>query len=163
MSASEQELFALLDQLGIAHETTEHPPIFTAEEGHALAARIPGRACKNLFLKDKKGVLWLVVLPADKKADLNTLEKKLHSARLSFGNPTLLGEVLGITPGSVTPFALINDNERRVTPVLDAEMMQAGLVNYHPLRNDASTTLQADDLLKFIAFFGYKPVILDVA
>lgn len=159
MPITEIELFAFLDQLGIAHSTVEHPPIFTAEEGFAWDDKIPGLGCKNLFLKDKRDKIWLAVMPANKRADINSLEKRIGSARLSFGKPELLMEVLGITPGSVTPFALMNDTERRVTVVLDEDMMASQEVNYHPLRNTASTTLKTTDLLLFINKLGYEPRI----
>jgi Ala-tRNA(Pro) deacylase len=155
------QLFALLDSLGIPHKTIEHPPIFTFEEGRQLHHKIPGMHCKNLFLKDKKGKLWLVVMPGDKRAHLARLEKEIGAGRLSFGKPELLMEVLGVPAGSVTPFALIHDSARRVTVVLDKDMMGAGMVNYHPLCNDASTSLQASDLLKFIKHLSYCPIIAE--
>jgi len=161
MPATQEALFALLDKLGIAHQTVAHPPIFTAEQGKAFESKIPGMPCKNLFLKDKKDVLWLVVLPVAKRAQLARIEHAIGSARLSFAKPELLLEFLGITPGSVTPFALMNDAKRRVTVVLDADMMKAGLMNVHPLRNDASTALLADDLLKFIKVLRYNPQIVN--
>lgn len=161
MTATQDSLFAALDKLGIAHQTIAHRPLFTVEDGRDLHGKIPGMHCKNLFLKDKKDKLWLVVMPGDKRAHLTRLEKAIGSARLSFGKAELLQEVLGIAPGSVTPFALLNDQARRVTVVLDKDMMQAPLVNYHPLRNDASTALSAADLLKFISSLSYTPVIAD--
>src|ERR1700722_358631 len=97
-SSTPQQLFAFFDQLGIEHSTIEHPPIFTVEDGRAWHDKIPGRHGKNLFLKDKKGKIWLVVMPADKRADLARLEKTIDAARLSFGKPELLLEVLGLTP-----------------------------------------------------------------
>src|SRR5690349_9978587 len=109
MAATPDELFAFLDQLGVAHSTISHPPFFTVEEGRDWHDKIPGRHGKNLFLKDRKDRIWLVVMPADKRADLNRLEKRIGAARLSFGKPDLLAEVLELTPGSVTPFGLIND------------------------------------------------------
>lgn len=159
--ATEKELFAKLDALGIAHSTVEHPPMFTVEDGRDWHDKIPGMHCKNLFLKDKKDKLWLVVMPADKRANLNRLEKTIGAARLSFGKPDLLLEILGITPGAVTPFALLNDLPRRVTVVLDKDMAAAEKVNYHPLRNTASTTLEAKDLIKFIKSLSYNPLIAD--
>ncbi|MCL2468979.1 MAG: prolyl-tRNA synthetase associated domain-containing protein [Alphaproteobacteria bacterium] len=161
MTATEAELFAHLDRLGIAHETVEHKPMFTVEDGIDLRETIPGLDCKNLFLKDKKGAIWLVVMPADKRALTNQLEKSLGSARLSFGAPPLLLEVLGITPGAVSPFALLNDHKSLVNVVLDSDMMAAPLVNFHPLRNTASTALKTEDLLRFIQSLSYKPVITD--
>ncbi len=161
MTPFERAFFALLDELGIVHSTVEHRPLFTVEEGRDLHDTIPGMHCKNLFLKDKKGKLWLVVMPGDKRAQLTQLEKTIGAARLSFGKPELLKEIMGIEPGSVTPFALINDHSRRLTVVLDKDMMAAPLLNFHPLRNNASTTLSANDLLRFIKHLSYSPLIAD--
>jgi Ala-tRNA(Pro) deacylase len=154
-------LFTLFDQLGIAHSTIEHRPLFTVEDGRDLHHTIPGLHCKNLFLKDKKGKIWLVVMPGDKRANLGKLEKRIGAARVSFGKAELLMEVLGMTPGAVTPFALINDKARRVTVVLDSDMLESKQVNFHPLRNDASTTIQTADLVKFIKALGYVPLVTD--
>lgn len=162
MPASPADLFAFLDQLGIAHSTVEHPPIFTVEEGRAWHDKIPGLHCKNLFIKDRKGGFWLVVLPGEKRADLGRLEKLLGAPRFSFARPDLLLEVLELTPGSVTPFGLINDRDRRVRVVLDQEMLAAEFVNYHPLHNAASTTLRSADLVRFVEALGYQPVIVSV-
>ena len=161
MTATTQELFALFDRLGIAHSTVTHPPFFTVEEGREWHDKIPGLHCKNLFLKDKKGAIWLVVMPGDKRADIKGLEKRLGAPRFSFGKPELLMEVLGLTPGSVTPFGLINDGARRVTVVFDHDMLQSPAVNFHPLKNDASTTIASEDLVKFAQALGYEPLITD--
>ncbi len=114
MSATPEQLFAFFDKLGIAHTTIEHPPFFTVEEGRVWHDKIPGLHGKNLFLKDKKDKLWLVVMPAEKRADLGRIEKQVGAARVSFGKPELLLEVLGVTPGSVTPFGLMNDTGEAV-------------------------------------------------
>lgn len=161
MTHTPEQLFAFFDKLGIEHETISHPPLFTVEEGRDWHDKIPGLHCKNLFLKDKKGKLWLVVMPGDKRAHLNKLEREIGAARCSFGKPALLEETLGITPGSVTPFALLNDTSRKVTVVLDTDMMNATMVNFHPLRNDASTVLKSTDLMKFIKELGYSPLLAD--
>jgi Ala-tRNA(Pro) deacylase len=161
MTATPDELFALLDGLGVEHSTMTHPPIFTVEEGRDWHDKIPGLHCKNLFLKDRKDRIWLVVMPGDKRADLNRLEKRLSAARLSFGKPELLREVMGLTPGSVTPFGLVNDVRRRVTLVVDVDLPNSEWVNCHPLHNAASTTLRSADLLRFARALGYDPVIVD--
>jgi len=161
MTATQQQLFDFLDGLGVEHGTMTHPPIFTVEEGRAWHDKIPGLHCKSLFLKDRKDKIWLVVMPGDKRADLNRLEKTVQAARLSFGKPELLLEVLGLTPGSVTPFGLINDVTRRVTVVIDQDLLKSEWVNFHPLRNDASTTLRSPDLMRFFGALGYAPLIVD--
>ncbi|MGD0430433.1 MAG: prolyl-tRNA synthetase associated domain-containing protein [Acetobacteraceae bacterium] len=159
--ATQEELFAYLDRLGIAHSTMTHPPIFTVEEGREWHHKVPGLHCKNLFLKDKKEKIWLAVMPGDKRADLNRLEKRVRAARMSFGKPDLLLEVIGLTPGSVTPFGLINDEARRITVVVDEDLPKSEWVNFHPLHNAASTTLRSADLLRFIRALGYEPLIVD--
>jgi Ala-tRNA(Pro) deacylase len=160
VAATPEDLFALLDRLGIEYSTVEHPPFFTVEEGRPWHDRIPGLHCKNLFIKDRKGGIWLVVMPGDKRADIGRLEKLLSAPRFSFARAELLQEVLELTPGSVTPFGLINDLQRRVTVVLDQDMLDAEWVNYHPLRNAASTTLRSADLVRFIRALGYEPIIV---
>ena len=161
MPATPDDLFAFFDRLGIAHSTVAHPPFFTVEDGRAWHDKIPGRHGKNLFLKDKKDKIWLVVMPAEKRADLSRLEKRIGAARLSFGKPELLLEVLGLIPGAVSPFGLINDKQKRVTVVVDPDLLTGGTVNFHPLHNAASTTIASEGLLKFMRALGYEPLIAD--
>ncbi|WP_137388620.1 prolyl-tRNA synthetase associated domain-containing protein [Rhodoligotrophos defluvii] len=158
--ASREDLFRRFAELGIATHTTEHPPVFTVDEARALRGSIPGGHCKNLFLKDKKGVVWLVVALEDAVVDLKALPEKIGSGRLSFGSAALMRELLGVEPGSVTPFGLINDTEHRVKVVLDSAMMQHDRLNYHPLSNDATTTIRAEDLLRFIRSCGHEPKVV---
>lgn len=160
-SCSVDELFSFLDRLGVEYQTTQHPPIFTAEEGRAWQDKIPGTHCKSLFLKGERGGFWLVVMLAEKRADLAGLARRLGSARLSFAKPEVLHEVLGITPGSVTPFALLNDKARQVQVVLDEQMLACEKVTYHPLHNTASTTVRAVDFLKFVRALGYEPNVVE--
>jgi Ala-tRNA(Pro) deacylase len=162
MPATPDQLFARLAELGIAATTHRHPPLFTVEESRRLRGAIPGGHCKSLFLKDKKGQLWLVVRLEDRRLDLKRLDRLIGSARLSFGQPELLEAALGVTPGAVTPFALINDRERRVRVVLDRAMLALELLNYHPLENTATTTIRSADLLRFIAACGHEPAIVDL-
>lgn len=147
--------------LGIESVTFEHRPVFTVGEGAAFKALIPGGHTKNLFLKDKKAGFWLVTALWDTEVDLKWLPQRLNCARLSFANAGLLLEVLGLTPGSVTPLGLVNDREKRVVPVLDARLFSCGTVNCHPLRNDRTTNLSPQDLLRFIKVLGHDPVIVD--
>lgn len=161
MPATPEQLFAFFDELGIAHSTVEHQPLFTVEDGRDVWHKIPGLHCKNLFLKDKKDKIWLIVMPGDKRADIGRIEKDIGAARLSFGKPELLLEVMGLTPGAVTPFGLINDTAKRVTVALDRAIVDSAQVNFHPLHNAASTTIASGDLVKFIKSLGYAPVILN--
>jgi Ala-tRNA(Pro) deacylase len=162
-AATPDDLFLRLDRLGIRHTTHRHPPVFTVAESAALRGQLPGGHCKSLFLKDKKGGLWLAVMLEDRRIDMNKLADRLGAPRFSFGRAELLVEVLGVTPGSVTPFALINDAERRVTVVLDEEMLEHDPLNYHPLSNDMTTAVAPADLLRFIADCGHAPRILNLA
>jgi Ala-tRNA(Pro) deacylase len=157
MPATMDDLLHRLDDLGIKATTQRHAAVFTVEEAKAERGDLAGGHCKCLFLKDKKGALWLVVALEDRKMDLKALRHQIGAAALSFGRPERLLEVLGVTPGSVTPFALINDGARLVNVVLDREMMELDLVNYHPLTNQATTTLSPGDLLAFIEACGHQP------
>jgi Ala-tRNA(Pro) deacylase len=161
--ATPDDLFALLDRLGIPHATVSHPPLFTVEQSQALRGKIAGGHTKNLFLKDKKDRLYLVVALGSAHIDLKTLHRQLGSDRLSFGKPQLLMEVLGVPAGSVTPFALINDRGGRVTVILDADMMRHERLNYHPLENTATTNIAREDLVRFIRSCGHEPRIMAVA
>jgi Ala-tRNA(Pro) deacylase len=155
----EETLYEHLRALGITWTHYAHVPVFTVEEALQVNLTQPGGHTKNLFLKDKKGGLWLVVLRDDFKLDLNALSKQIGAPRFSFGSGELLVETLGVPPGSVTPFALINDTEHKVRVVLDAEMLKQEPLNYHPLRNDRTIAVSRDDLLKFIASCGHIPMI----
>jgi Ala-tRNA(Pro) deacylase len=163
LPASRQDLFARLARLGISSETVEHEAVFTVEQSARLERLLPGGHTKNLFLKDKKDKLFLVVALSTARIDLKRLHKLLGCDRLSFGRPELLTEVLGVPAGSVTPFALVNDRAQRVTVILDADMMRHERLNYHPLENTATTNISAEDLLRFIAECGHAPRILAVA
>lgn len=164
MPATREDLMARLDALGIETKTLDHERVFTVEESAKIDREIEGGHTKNLFLKDKKGRLFLVVALSDATIDLKRIHTRIGAqGRVSFGNAELLEEVLGVTPGSVTPFALINDAEGRVTPVFDAAMMRHEILNYHPLSNDATTSIARDDLLAFARACGHEPQIVAVS
>jgi Ala-tRNA(Pro) deacylase len=160
---SPEELFAHMDALGIVHRTYSHPPVFTVAEAAALRGSLPGAHCKSLFLKDKKGGFWLAVMLEERRIDLKKLARRLAAPRFSFGGAGDLHRLLGVRPGSVTPFALVNDVERLVIPVLDAEMLAHDPLNYHPLENDRTTAISAADLLRLIAASGHVPRIIQLA
>ena len=157
--ATREELFAFLAGLGIETQTIEHPAVFTVEESTALHRDIPGGHTKNLFLKDAKDKIWLIVAEAHTPVDLKAIYKPLGAARFSFGKAELLMEILGVAPGSVTALSLINDRAGRVSVVVDEELMKYDSVNCHPLVNTATTNLKRDDLLKFIRATGHEPRI----
>jgi Ala-tRNA(Pro) deacylase len=156
-----QQLFARLDQLGIAHRTVEHPPVFTVEEAKALRGNLPGHHIKNLFLRNKKEEMWLVVALEDRAIDLRRLGEVLGAGRLSFGSADRLKRHLGVEPGSVTPLSLINDEARAVRLVLDCGVADGGPVNAHPLVNTMTTALAPADLLRFFEATGHTPRWLD--
>ncbi len=160
--ATRDILLQRLNALGICTKTIDHPPLFTVEQSRALRGEIPGAHTKNLFLKCKKGALWLIVTLEEAVIDLKRAHTILGSGRLSFGRPEMLMDTLGIPPGSVTPFSLINDKQGRVTVVLDEAMMAHDVLNFHPLENTATTTITREDLLTFIDDCGHKPMILPV-
>jgi len=164
MPASPDQLFAYLDSLGIAHQTVSHPAVFTVEEARALRGRIAGGHTKNLFLRDKKGAVFLVVAAEDAAIELKSLHRRLGaSGRFSFASAELMRELLGVEPGSVTPFAVINDTAGRVTVVLDAALMAHDTLNFHPLVNTGTTTISRDGLLRFLNANGHPPRIEPVA
>ena len=160
MSATRDDLLARLAELGIETTTHEHPPLHTVEESQALRGEIAGAHTKNLFLKDKKGVLWLITALEDTPIDLKTLHKQLGSGRLSFGKPELMREVLGVEPGSVTAFTLINESARDVNFVLDEALLAYETLNFHPLVNTATTSIARQDFLKFVVACGHEPLRL---
>jgi Ala-tRNA(Pro) deacylase len=159
MPASRQDLFARLAELGIETTTVEHEPVFTVAESSRLERELPGAHTKNLFLKNEAGSLFLVVAMSSTRIDLKALARTLRAGRFSFGKPELLHEALGVPPGSVTAFAVINDKSQRVQFVFDAELMKHATINCHPLENTATTNIARDDLLRFMRACGHEPKI----
>ena len=146
---------------GIGQTTHDHPAIFTVDEGRDLKIDMPGAHTKNLFLKDKKGRLWLISACQDTIIDLKGAPRRIGSDRLSFGSPDLMWETLGVRPGSVTALGLINDLDRRVTFVLDRRLWESGVVNFHPLTNTATTGLDQSAFRAFLAAIGRQALVID--
>lgn len=164
MPKTEDELFAFLAGLGIEVSTRRHPPLFTVADSQALRGVIPGAHTKNLFLKDKKDNFFLVTVDEEAEVDLKQIHHLIGAAsRVSFGKPEMLMELLGVVPGAVTVFGLINDTQGRVKTVLDAGLMENDIVNGHPLTNEATTSIRSADLVRFIEATGHDAVILKVA
>lgn len=164
MPFGRHELLARLDALGIAHATVDHPPLRTVAESRELRGALPGGHAKNLFLKDRKGRLFLVVAEEDAVIDLKRIHERIGAAgRVSFGSAELLADVLGVIPGAVTPFGAVNDAEGRVTVVLDAGLMAHDPLNFHPLDNTATTTIARADLVRFLDAVGHPPLVVAVA
>ena len=160
MPATPETLFAQLDALGIRHVTHRHPPVFTVAEAVSLRGTLPGGHCKCLFLEDRKGGLWLVVVLEDRRLDLKGLSLRLGAPRFSFVSPERMRATLGIEPGSVTPFAVVNDTAAGVTVALDEAMLRHDPLNYHPLVNTATTAIAPAGLLRFLEACGHRPRIV---
>jgi Ala-tRNA(Pro) deacylase len=161
--ATPDDLSTFLSDLGIAARTVSHPPLFTVEQSQALRGEIAGAHTKNLFLKDKKGALFLVVAREEAGIDLKRLHERIGaSSRLSFGKPELLLDTLGVTPGAVTVFGLINDRDARINVIVDSGLLESEKINCHPLVNTATTTIAAGDLLAFVAATGHTAKVIDL-
>ena len=160
-TATPDDLFKRLQELGIVTETHDHPPVFTIEESRALRGAMPGAHCKTLYFKDKKGVLWLCVVEESRRMNIRALSNLIGSARLSFAQPDRVKSDLGVEPGAVTPFALINDAHNNIRTVIDADVMAADTAHFHPLVNDRTTAIAPGDLLKFLRAGGHDPRVLD--
>lgn len=159
--AGRAELFAFFDARGIAHQTLEHEAVFRVGEASPELEALPGGHTKNLFLEDNKGALWLISALQETQIDLKALPSVIGSARLSFGKPERLFEALGVTPGSVTAFALINDPQHKVRFVLDKALGEADPVNFHPLANEATTSVSQAGFRAFLAALGVDPIVVD--
>ncbi len=160
--ATSANLFDRLSDLGIDTQTVDHPPAFTVEDGEEHVGDLPGVHTKNLFLCDAKKKMWLITAPWDRDINLKALPPVIGSKRLSFGSADRLMRVLGVTPGSVSPFCLINDHDHQVEMVLDAWMVEQEVINAHPLINTQTTSIAMHDLLKFIRACGHEPLIVDL-
>jgi Ala-tRNA(Pro) deacylase len=158
---SEAELYAFFRAHGMAWTHHTHPPLHTVEESRALRGDLPGAHVKNMFLKDKKDRLWLVTCLERRQIRIRDLEKEIGAQKCSFGKPDLLWDALGLLPGAVSPFGLINDPGHRVTPVLDRQMLEHDPINAHPLHNEATTGVSAADFRRFFEITGHVPVLVD--
>lgn len=159
---SENRLYADLDAMGIAYDVVEHEAVFTVEESEWLHDEIAGAHVKNLFLKDAGGRYWLVTVPAEMRVALKALPEAIGCKRVSFGNADDMSRLLGVTPGSVTPVAAINDADGLVTVVLDEALTRADIVHVHPLRNTASMGLAPGELVRALRQWRHDPLIASV-
>jgi Ala-tRNA(Pro) deacylase len=164
MPATRDDLMAYLAGLGIETATVDHPPLHTVEESRALRGEIAGAHTKNLFVKDKKDAVFLITAPEDAALDLKQVHHAIGaSGRVSFGKPELMMALLGVLPGSVTPFGMLNDTGGRVTMILDKRLMEAEAINCHPLVNTATTTISPAGLLAFLRATGHEPKVVALA
>ncbi len=157
-----ESLLGQLESWGITTGTVDHEPLFTVEQSTNVHRQVAGDHTKNLFLKDKKGALFLVTAAHATQVNLKTLHKKLGCGRLSFGNADLMEEKLGVTPGSVTAFAVINDVDQNVRFILDANLANSEVINAHPLVNTATTSIARNDLMTFVEKTGHEVMIVDL-
>lgn len=163
LPVTRESLLAFLDACGFETETQEHPPLFTVEDSRRLRGELEGGHTKNLFLKDRKGNFFLLTAQEDTSINLKTLHRLLGGAsRFSFGNAEKMQELLGVTPGAVTAFGIINDREGKVHFAIDQRLMVHEKINCHPLTNEATTTICGDDLLAFARICGHEPKIVDL-
>jgi Ala-tRNA(Pro) deacylase len=163
LPAAEERLaavYARFSALGIAWTTHAHAPVFTVEEAQHLRGSLPGLHTKNLFLEDRKGRFWLVVAREELAVDLNALARSIGAPRFSFGKAADMIALLGVAPGAVNPFSVMNDREARVTVVLDEQLAAGEMVNFHPMRNDRTTAVAARDLVRFLEACGHAPIIV---
>jgi len=163
MPASREDLFALFDKLGIEHSTKDHKAVFTVEESAEIKADMPGAHTKNLFLKDKAGNFFLVCAESHAQIKVNKLHPHLGCKRLSFANADYLMEHLGVAPGSVCLFSVMNDTAGQVKLVIDKTLADSDIVNFHPLLNNATTAISSADMVKFAKATDHDPVIMDFA
>ena len=155
------QLLAYLEELGIETSTVTHPAVFTVDEAKRLRGTLPGAHSKSLFLRNKKGRMWLLVVLEDRQIDLKALGERLEAGRLSFGSPERLMQYLGVIPGAVTPFGAINDQAGEVQVALDKKMVDSSLLNFHPLDNTQTTAIPPDGLLRFLEATGHSPELID--
>lgn len=159
--SSPEDLLTFLDELGIAHQTVDHAPVFTVAEAKLLRGSLPGGHSKSLFLKNKKGHMWLVVVPEDQVVDLRVLAESLGAKRLSFGSPDRLMAHLGVIPGAVTPFAAVNDPMALVTVAVSISLLGRDPLNFHPLVNHRTTSIRSADLIRFLEATGHQVRLLE--
>ena len=157
---TQQRLLDELAALGIAYDLVEHPPVRTVEDARAHWSALPGLPVKNLLLKDAAGRLWLVVAPAADPVELKALPGRIGSKRLSFAGPADLAATLAVQPGSVTPLAVVNDRERRVSVVLDASLAGEAAIKLHPLVNTATIALAGTEVVRFLEHHGHPPELV---
>jgi len=157
MDDKEKLVLETLDRLGIPYRRYEHPAVFTVEQAEVQWKDVAGAHCKNLFVRNQKGNRhYLIILEASKKADLAAMARKLGEDKFSFASPQRLDRYLGVEPGAVSPFGLINDGQKEVQVILDQDLEKAGIINFHPNINTTTLGLAYLDFEKFLAWCGNR-------
>ncbi|MGB0935320.1 MAG: prolyl-tRNA synthetase associated domain-containing protein [Alphaproteobacteria bacterium] len=158
-----QQLLSQFDEWSLGVTTHDHKPVFTVDDHDPVVDALPGAHCKSLFLKpEKTDEYYLVVMLGQDRLDLKQMHKALNCRRFSFASAEELQEIMGVIPGSVTPFGLINDTAKDVVVILDKKMLEHELLNYHPLQNNQTTAIAKEDFMKFIELVGHRPLIMDI-
>ena len=164
MPKTTRELLDYLAGLGISATTVTHPPLFTVADSQRLRGEIAGAHTKNLFVKDKKDAYFLLTVGEEAVVDLKQIHQVIGaSGRVSFGRPEKLLEYLGVTPGAVTAFGIVNDIGKKIKIVFDEALMESEIINAHPLTNEATTSIARDDLLRFVETTGHEPFVLKLS
>lgn len=158
-----ETLLRQLSALGISYDLSHHEAVFTVAESRKVDKKIPGTHCRNMFIRDKKEVMFLITLAHETQVDLKKMEGVLNCGRISFGSAERLWQYLGVRPGSVCPFGVVNDTQKQVTLVLDAWMMAQERINVHPLVNTMTVGLRPGDLIKFLESIQHPFRIIDLA
>ena len=158
--ATPDQVLRRLDELGVDVRTHRHPPVFTVDEAKALRGSIEGAHLKNLFLRNKKGQMWLLVTPENRALDLRKVGALIGSGRLSFASRERLMKYLGVIPGAVTPLAVINDTSQSVRVAIDSELLTCDALNVHPLDNGMTTSIPPDGLLRFLEAERHAPLVI---
>lgn len=151
-------IFKILDDLKISYDMLEHQAVYTVEEAKQIKNMIEGLGCKNLFLTDKKGKYYLLILEENKKANLKELAKLLNTSKLTFASSKDLSDILGLEPGSVTPLSIINDKENKVLLIVDSDIITKKIL-VHPNTNTKTLSLEFKDLEKLIQYTNHKYII----
>jgi Ala-tRNA(Pro) deacylase len=159
MLFDDAHLYNLLDKQNIEYEVFSHHPVFTTDEANSLKEKIIGAHSKNLLLRDRKKNFFLVSMPDEKKLDIKALSKEYGKGGLSFARDEHLMTYLGVIPGAVTPYGLINDTDKAVTFILDHDFMGHDIVNFHPLRNDKTLSIAVNDLISFLTLYHTPPKV----
>jgi len=155
MTENEKQVYEVLNQLKIPYTQYEHVPVYTIQQLDELNMDMKGKHCKNLFVRNDKGDKhYLIIVSQEKRADLKDIAKQIGSSRLGFASEERLMKHLGLTPGAVTPFGLLNDEEKKVTVLVDEDLKNSIHICFHPNVNTATVSLLFDDFIKFFQWKG---------
>ena len=159
--ATPERVLDRLSELGVQHHTVRHAILRTVADSKTHRHDSEGGYSKNLFLRNKKGLMWLVTLHEDRLVDLRRLGTHIGAGRVSFASPQRLMRFLGVVPGAVTPLAVINDHDHQVATIIDSKLLQFDKVHFHPCDNSLTTTLSSDGLLSFMGDCEHVPQQID--